>query len=87
MQHPLKLHHVITYHNRVWDVANRIVQELDGDARKIWRKGDPDKPVGIEEEYDSDVILDRLEYFLYGREKYTGTQIPRMTLGALFDSI
>ncbi len=81
------LHHVISYHNRVWDVANRIVQELDGDARKIWRKGDPDKPLGIEEEYDSDVILDRLEYFLYGREKYTGTQIPRMTLGALFDSI
>jgi tetratricopeptide (TPR) repeat protein len=87
VKNQFKLHHVITYHNRVWDVANRIVQELDGDARKIWRKGDPDKPVGIEEEYDSDVILDRLEYFLYGREKYTGTQIPRMTLGALFDSI
>jgi len=80
------LHHVLSWHNRVYDIANRVVKELDGDARKIWRKGDPEKPLGIQEEYDSDTILDRLDYFMFGSPKYTDKQIPRMVLGALLDS-
>lgn len=80
------LHHVMSWHSRVWDVTERVVNELDGDARKIWRKGDPDKIYGEEEEYDNETILDRLEYFLYNRKKYTDTQIPKMIIGALIDS-
>lgn len=81
----LNIHPYQRVHDGIWDSAKRICNEFEGDARKIWRKGDPNVEWGKNDEFSRNEILNHLEYVLFNRKEYSGkTQMPRWICGCFY---